>query len=182
MMAVMLERWRNCSDRERMMLAAGGVVAGASLVFVLVVDPLMAMLDRLDRQTHRKEKELRELVMLGQEYRAKRARLDQLESRMPTAEQHFSLLAFLEGAATTSLVRERITGMQPQVQTLAQGYQETAVDVRLEGVQLPELLGLLVAIEQAPHALHVRHLQIRPKFDNPVNLDATIRVLSHAKS
>ena len=79
-------------------------------------------------------------------------------------------------------VRERITGMQPQVQTLAQGYQETAVDVRLEGVQLPELLALLVAIDQAPHVLQVRRLQVRPKFDNPVNLDATLRVLSHAKS
>ena len=69
----------------------------------------------------------------------------------------------------------------PQVQALAQGYQETAVDLRLEGVQLPELLALLVAIDQAPYGLQVRHLQIRPKFDNPVNLDATVRVLSYAK-
>ena len=84
--------------------------------------------------------------------------------------------------ATTAQVRERITGMQPQVQTLAQGYQETAVDLRLEGVQLPELLALLAVIDQAPYDLHVRHLQIRPKFDNPVNLDATVRVLSYAKS
>jgi general secretion pathway protein M len=78
-------------------------------------------------------------------------------------------------------VREWITGMQPQVQSLAQGYQETAVDLRLEGVQLPELLALLVAIDQAPHDLQVRHLQIRPKFDNPAYLDVSIRVLSYAK-
>ena len=108
--------------------------------------------------------------------------LERVEGRMPASAAHFSLLAFLEGAATSAKLRDRITGMQPQVQSLAQGYRETAVDVRLEGVQLPELLELLVAIDQGPHALHVRHLQIRPKFDNPVNLDATIRVLSHAKS
>ena len=88
----------------------------------------------------------------------------------------------MEEAATAARIRERITGMQPQVQSLAQGYQETAVDLRLEGVQLPDLLALLVAIDQAPYDLQVRHLQVRPKFDNPVNLDATIRVLSYAKT
>lgn len=101
---------------------------------------------------------------------------------MPAAESHFSLLTFMEEAATTAQVRERITSMQPHVQSLAQGYQETAVDLRLEGIQLPELLAFLATIDQAPYDLHVRHLQIRPKFDNPVNLDATVRVLSYAKS
>jgi len=181
MIASLQERWRQWSDRERMVLAVGGLVVAAALLFVLVVDPLVVMLDRLDRQAQRKEKEIRELAVLGQEYQVKHARLERIESRMPASEAQFSLLAFLEEAANSVQVRERITGMQPQVQTLAQGYQETAVDVRLEGVQLPELLGLLVAIDQAPQALQVRHLQIRPKFDNPVNLDATIRVLSHAK-
>jgi general secretion pathway protein M len=164
-----------------MALMAGGVAVGVSLAFVLIVDPLIGMLDRLDRQATRKQKDLRELTVVAQEYQVKRARLERVESRMPAPDQHFSLLAFLEDAATSAHVRERITGMQPQVQTLAQGYQETAVDVRLEGVQLPDLLSLLVAIDQAPHALQVRHLQVRPKFDNPVNLDATLRVMSHAK-
>jgi general secretion pathway protein M len=176
------ERWRQLSSRERVTLLAGGVVIGASLVFVLIVDPLLGALERLDRQAHRKQKELQELAVVAQEYQARQARLARVESRMPKPEQHFSLLAFLEEAATSVHVRERITGMQPQVQTLAQGYQETAVDVRLEGVQLPELLALLVAIDQAPHALQVRRLQVRPKYDNPVNLDATLRVLSHAKN
>jgi general secretion pathway protein M len=181
MMSAWQDRWRQLSDRERWILIAGGVVVGASLIFVVAVDPLLNMLDRLDRQAHRKQKDLQELAVLAQEYQAKQARLAQIESRMPSPQQHFSLLAFLEEAAASAHVRERITGMQPQVQTLSQGYQETAVDVRLEGVQLPELLALLVAIDQDPHGLQVRHLQVRPKFDNPVNLDATLRVLSHAK-
>jgi general secretion pathway protein M len=159
----------------------GGIVAGLSLLFVLVIDPVLARLDRLERQALRKQKDIKELALLSREYAEKRARLAKVESRMPAADGQFSLLTFMEEAATAAHVRERIAGMQPQVQSLAQGYQETAVDLRLEGVQLPELLALLVAIEQAPYELHVRHLQIRPKFDNPVNLDATVRVLSYAK-
>jgi general secretion pathway protein M len=176
------ERWRQMSQRERTLVLGGGIVLGLSLLFILIVDPLLDTLDRLGRQEVRKQKELAELAVLGRAYLAKRDRLTLTESRMPEADSHFSLLTFMEEAATAAHVRERITSMQPQVQSLAQGYQETAVDLRLDGIQLPDLLALLVAIDQAPYDLQVRHLQIRPKFDNPVNLDATVRVLSYAKS
>jgi general secretion pathway protein M len=169
------------SQRERTMVLAGGIVVGLSLLFILIVDPLLDTFDRLERQAVRKQKDIVELAQLSQEYQAKKTRLTQAEQRMPAIDGQFSLMTFVEGAAVKTHVRERITGMQPQVQMLAQGYQETAVDLRLEGVQLPELLALLVAIEQAPYELHVRHLQVHPKFDNPVNLDATVRVLSYAK-
>lgn len=176
------ERWRQMSQRERTLVLAGGLVLGLSLLLVLIVDPLLDTLDRLERQEVRKQKELAELAVLGQAYLTKRDRLTLTESRMPGADSHFSLLTFMEEAATTAHVRERITSMQPQVQSLAQGYEETAVDLRLDGIQLPDLLALLVAIDQAPYDLQVHHLQIRPKFDNPANLDATVRVLSYAKS
>jgi general secretion pathway protein M len=38
-----------------------------------------------------------------------------------------------------------------------------------------------VAIEQAPYDVQVHHLQMKPKYDNPVNLDATLRIVTHAK-
>jgi general secretion pathway protein M len=182
MMQNFRERWHQMSKRERTLVMAGGIVLGLSLLFLLIVDPLLDKLDRLERQAVRKQKDLTELALLSQDYLAKRDRLAKIESRMPANDSHFSLLTFMEEAATTAQVRERITSMQPQVQSLAQGYEETAVDLRLDGINLPELLALLVAIDRAPYDLHVRHLQIRPKFDNPVNIDATVRVLSYAKS
>jgi len=181
MIQTVRERWQQMSQRERTIVLVGGIVVGLSLLFVVVVDPLLSTFDRLERQAVRKQKDIGELALLSQEYTSKRDRLAKAESRLPTPDGQFSLLTFMEEAATTAGVREWITAMQPQVQSLAQGYQETAVDLRLEGVQLPELLALLVAIDQAPYDLQVRHLQIRPKFDNPVYLDATVRVLSYAK-
>jgi general secretion pathway protein M len=175
------ERWTQLAPRERTILLIGSVVVVVSLLFVLVVDPLLTTMERLDRQSAKKQREGGELAVLGADYAGKRARLANAEKRMPATDAGFSLLAFIEEAANTAHVRERIAGMQPQVQALAQGYQETAVDLRLDGVSLPDLMALLLAIEQAPHELQVRHLQVRPKFDNPVNLDATVRVVSYAK-
>ncbi|MEY4704149.1 MAG: hypothetical protein RL042_345 [Nitrospirota bacterium] len=181
MMQMLKERWQQFSQRERTIVAAGGAVVAAALVFLVVIDPLMATLDKLDRQARRKTKDSQELALVAQEYVAKQARLAKLEQRMPSAAAQFSLLAFMEEAATTAQIRDRIVGLQPQAPVVVQGYQETAVDLRLDGVSLPQILALLVAIEQAPYDVQVHHLQMKPKYDNPVNLDATLRIVTHAK-
>lgn len=182
MMSMLQERWRHLATRERTIVVVGLTVVIASLLFLVVVDPLLARIDRLERQAMRKSKDRGELSLLAAEYAAKQTRLAKLEQRLPPADAPFSLLAFMEEAAASVQIRDRIVGMQPQQPTLLQGYQETSVDLRLDGVQLPQLLALLVALEQAPYDVQVRHLQIKPKYDNPVNLDATLRIVSYAKA
>jgi general secretion pathway protein M len=181
MMQMLKERWQHFSPRERIIVAAGGAMAAAALVFLLIIDPVMATIDKLDRQAKRKAKDSQELALVAQEYVVKQARIAKLEERMPSPPAQFSLLAFLEEATTTAQIRDRIAGMQPQAPIVVQGYQETAVDLRLDGVSLPQLLALLVAIERAPYDVQVHHLQLKPKYDNPVNLDATLKIVTYAK-
>lgn len=175
------ERWRQLAPRERVILVIGGIFVIGSLLFLLIVDPLLMKIDKLDRQAVRTSKERAKLAGLAADYTSKQARLTRLEQRIPPASGSFSLLAFMEEAATSVQIRDRIVGMQPQTPTITQGYQETAVDLRLDGIQLPQLLALLVALEQAPYDVQVHHLQIKPKYDNPVNLDATLRIVTYAK-
>ena len=181
MMQMLKERWQHFSQRERIIVSAGGAMLAAALVFLLIIDPLIATIDKLDRQARRKAKDSQELALVAQEYVIKQARIAKLEQRMPSPPAQFSLLAFMEEATTTAQIRDRIVGMQPQAPVVVQGYQETAVDLRLDGVSLPQLLALLVAIEQAPYDVQVHHLQMKPKYDNPVNLDATLRIVTYAK-
>jgi general secretion pathway protein M len=181
MMQMLKERWQHFSQRERLIVSAGGAMVAAALVFLLIIDPLMATIDKLDRQARRKAKDSQELALVAQEYVIKQARIAKLEQRMPSPPAQFSLLAFMEEATTATQIRDRIVGMQPQAPIVIQGYQETAVDLRLDGVSLPQLLALLVAIEQAPYDVRVHHLQMKPKYDNPVNLDATLKIVTYAK-
>src|SRR5215510_11332161 len=181
MIQTLTERWQHCSPRERVILFTGAAVLAASLVFLVIVDPLLSKLEKLDRQLNRKQKDIQELAVVAQAYTGKRAALTKLEQRMPPAEAQFSLLAFMEEATTTAQIRDRIVGMQPQAPVVVQGYQETAVDLRLDGVSLPQLLKLLVAIEEAPYDVQVHHLQMKPRYDNPVNLDATLKIVTYAK-
>ena len=181
MKQMLKERWQQFSPRERIIVAAGGALATAALVFLLIVDPLMATIDKLDRQARRKAKDSQELALVAQDYLLKQARMAKLEARMPSPPAQFSLLAFMEEATTTAQIRDRIAGMQPQAPIVVQGYQETAVDLRLDGVTLPQLLALLETIERAPYEVQVRHLQMKPKYDNPINLDATLKIVTYAK-
>ncbi len=179
MMQALTQRWKALSPRERVVVGAGAAVIGAALVFVAAVDPLLERLDRLERQASRKQRELREVATLGAEYAALRARLSALENRLPPPEAQFSLIAFVEEAASRTRVRERIVGMQPQPSTATHSYQETSVDLRLEGVPLSDLLALLVELEQAPYSVQVRHLKLKPKYDAPHLLEANLRVISY---
>ena len=95
MMAALQERWRHLAARDRMLLTMGGAVVVASLVFLLLVDPLLARIDRLERQTFRKSKDRIELSALAAEYALMQARLDKLEQRLPSGDGQFSLLAFM---------------------------------------------------------------------------------------
>jgi general secretion pathway protein M len=181
MIQMLKERWQHFSSRERIIVSAGGAMVAAALVFLLIVDPLLAWIDKLDRQAQRKAKDSHELALVAQDYVLKQARIAKLEERMPSPPAQFSLLAFMEEATTAAQIRDRIAGMQPQAPIVVQGYQETAVDLRLVGVSLPQLLALLAAIERAPYDVQVHHLQLKPKYDNPVNLDATLKIVTYAK-
>ncbi len=173
------QRWKTLSRRERFTIGIGAAVIGAALLFVGVVDPLLERQEVLERQAGRKQREIREIATLGAQYAALQARLSTLENRLPPPEAQFSLVAFAEDAAAHARVRERIVGMQPQPPAVMQSYQETSVDLRLDGVSLTDLLALLVELEQAPYDVQVRHLQIKPKYDAPYLLDANLRVVSH---
>jgi len=181
MMQMLKERWQHFSQRERIIVAAGGAVVAVAFLFLLIIDPLMATIDKLDRQARRKAKDSQELALVAQEYVVMQARIAKLEQRMPNPPAQFSLLAFMEEATTTAQIRDHIVGLQPQAPIVVQGYQETAVDLRLDGVSLPQILALLVVIEQAPYDVQVHHLQMKPKYDNPVNLDATLKIVTYAK-
>jgi general secretion pathway protein M len=181
MMQQLKERWQHFSSRERIIVAIGIAMVAAALVFLLIVDPLLASIEKLDRQAKRKAKDSQELALVAQDYMVKQARVAKLEQRMPGPTAQFSLLAFMEEATTEAQIRDRIAGMQPQAPIAVEGYEETAVDLRLDGVTLPQLLALLVAIKKAPYDVQVRHLQLKPKYDNPVNLDATLKIVTYAK-
>src|SRR5262245_55729336 len=105
MMQVLKERWHHFSQRERIIVVVGGAIVAATLVFLLIIDPLLSAIDKLDRQAKRRAKDSQELALIAQEYQVKQARIVKLEERMPVPPAQFSLLAFMEEATTRAQIR-----------------------------------------------------------------------------
>ncbi len=181
MKTMLYERWANLAGRERLLVAGGGLVAVASLLFALLVDPILERLDLLDRQIARQQRAMSELALVGAQYGDARTRLAQIEQRLKAGQGTFSLLPYLEEAAASAHVRDRIASMQLHPLPPAQGYKETAVELRLEGVLFQQLLALLVTLEDSPYLLHVTRLQIKPRFEAAHLLEATLLVSSYEK-
>jgi general secretion pathway protein M len=147
----------------------------------LIADPLMEQLDRLERKLVRLNKSKQEIARLAEEHQVVFGQLTRLEERMGQGGGGGSLLSFVETSATLAEVRQHISAMQPQESTVAEGYRETSVEVRLEGVQLPQLLALLSRLENAPQILTIKRVQVKPRYDQPHVLEAILLISSYEK-
>ncbi len=174
-------RWSALGSRERIMVLWGGVIAAAMVGYVFLVDPQLELARRYERQSVKKQREIQEIALLGAEYETLRTQLTKLEERLPSTNQRFSLLTFIEEASTGARLRDRVTGIQPQAQTIREGYRESTVEVSLDGTPLPQLLEFLVRIEQSPYGLRIPRWQIRPKYDQPSKLDVSLRIVAYEK-
>ena len=181
MTPLLQQRWGGLSSRERMVVIGLGIMMVAALFFTLVVDPLLDRIDLLDRQLGAKQRVLSQLAVVGADYMMARAQLAEFDQRIATGKGTFSLLSYLEEAASAAQVREQITAMQPQASISSHGYRETSAELRLEAVPFPQLLMLLVKLEDSPHLLQVKRLHVKPRIDAPRRFDANLMVSAYDK-
>ncbi len=175
------ERWASMSWRERTFVLAGLATVAVCLVWVVMIDPLIQELENLDRAIVRNQRILRDVDILGTEYVAVRGQLTQVEAKAVTGTVKFALLPYLEEVAGQTQVRDRVTSMEPHQLPPALGYRETAAEVRLEGVHMQQVLGFLSRLEQGPNMVRVKRLQLKPRFDTPHLMEATLRVSTYER-
>ena len=181
MMQMLKERWQHFSQRERIIVAAGGTLVAATLAFLLIIDPLMATIDNLDRQTRGKRKTARSLRSSRRNTWSSRRVLPSSNNACRSRRPSFHCWRSWRKRRR----RRRFVIASPacsrRLPSSFRAIRRPPSTFGSTGVSLPQILALLVAIEQAPYDVQVHHLQLKPKYDNPVNLDATLRIVTYAK-
>jgi general secretion pathway protein M len=153
----------------------------AALLFTLVIDPLLEKIDLLDRQLGAKQRAISQLAVVGTDYAMARAQLAEFDQRIMAGKRTFSLLSYLEEAASAAQVRDQITAMQPQASVSSHGYRKITAELRLEGVPFRQLLMVLVKLEDSPHLIQLRRLHVKPRLDAPHRFDASLTVSTYDK-
>ncbi|MBW2059105.1 MAG: type II secretion system protein M [Deltaproteobacteria bacterium] len=161
------------NPRERRTILAGGVSIVALLAYLLVVSPYMSAMERLDRRIARKTEELAEVLALQAEYLSLKEKAEALEKMVRSA-PGFSLLSFLENLAVKKGIKKQIAYMKPLVMPGNEKYQESSVEMKLEGLTLKELVEYLYQVEQSSQPIRIRRLNIVKRKGEPY-LDMTLQ-------
>lgn len=168
------------APRERLFVQLGAAALAATVLYG-IVSWVESAKGSLRHKITAKERELQQIQELRQTYLQLRQQTDLLTSHLSSRPKDFSLFSFLEGAGSKTVTREKILAMAPSSKTIGTEYVEDSVEMRLSGVSLSQVIGLLYEVENASTPLRVSRIQMKKRFNEPHNFDVTL-VISSVKS
>lgn len=169
------------SQRERLILLAGGFFLLVVLGWFAVISPYRQAMATLDGKIAARQNQLEDLRGLQQQYLQLKQSLEQAERRMDQATT-FSIFAFMENLAARHVDRANLVSMRPQPAAEREGFREESVEIKLDRVGLGQLVGLLQDMETAESPLQVKSLRIKTRFDDKRRLDSVLTVAAYGRS
>lgn len=130
-------------------------------------------LDRFDRKIESARNELGKLNVSLQEYHELEAQLQKLKPQ-GTSTPTRNLISTVEAATEQVSARSQLSYVRPQPDKDREGLTEEGVEIKLEKLQLHQLVELLYQFDQSDQMLKVSQLRVRTRFDNPEQLDTSI--------
>jgi general secretion pathway protein M len=162
--------------RDKLVIIAGGVAVALLLLYRLGLSPALERLRTLDRLVATKERELHQMKTFQDTYVAQKHLMEEVNRSLAQRGQDFAIFSFLEDLASKAGMKDNIIYMKPALTTPGELFRESSVEMRLEGIALPQLTRYLYDIERAPQLLRVRRMHIKPRPANPDLLDVTFQV------
>jgi|GEM_PF-3313934 len=136
-------------------------------------------LDRVERKTTTARNELLQFHESLVRYRTLESELQDFAPHA-AAEVDSNLIAKVENATQQVGARSQLLYVRPQPDKVRGNIIEKGVEIKLEKLQLQQLVELLYQFENTEQKLMVSQLRVRPRFDMPEQLD-TVMTLSHFK-
>ena len=178
----MIERIKNLSQRERILVGGAALFIFGLVIYFLFVSPALERSRLLSRLISQKEREFKELLLLKEEYDILKASEDEIVRRLSTGEGTISPLSHLEQLAQKAKLREQIQQMKPLAPIANPRYVVTPVQLRFKGTGLQQLIVYLYEIENASVPFQIKRLKIRPTARSAGRLDVTLEILTFSVS
>lgn len=172
----MFDLLRRLSPRERNLVLAASIIISCALLYGLIVDPLVSRQRYYETRIQNTVNDLMEFRVLAAKYRETEASFKDLEEKISSSKSDSSLLSSIEGNARKLGLADRIASMKPFTNDLESGMVQTSVEIRIEKINLRELVDLLESVRQSGTVVRTGRLRIKTRFDDPKLLDATILV------
>jgi general secretion pathway protein M len=174
--------FQRMSSRERALMGAAVATACILGFYTLVWEPLTENRVRAERLIESRQDDVAEIKRMRLEYMELLTRLEVSRNIIDTKniDSDFSLFPHIESTVSAVLGgREKIRSMSPKTKAINDAYREEAVELRLDGITLDQLVDMMVRIEKGKHPLRVTRLQIKKRRRDTQQFDvmATVSML-----
>ena len=168
--------WNNLSPRERLLCGAAGGCTVFVILFMGIVQPVIALSNNIEHRVEAAEQQLVVMNRLRRQYDVVSTSLTKVEERIRANHEKRNLLTLLESLAASSSIR--VDSMEERKAQDDAKFKETRVEVKLKRVSLQDTVTYLHAIESSDRLLTVKSLRIKNRTDKSNLLDVTFHVSS----
>ena len=167
------------SPKEKQAVAGGILVLAALVLIQFVIRPTNREIARAQANVADSDKALQDLRVLSAECLLLKGDLDRVHERIARQKGDVGALSVLEAMENEcGLTQRNVSYMKPEQPAVADGYAQTKITIRLEGISEEQMKQLLKRIQSADLPMSVRSLEVTTSQKTPTLLDATIEVVS----
>lgn len=176
-------RYQKLEPRERVLVQIAGGLFGIFLLYNLIYVPIVDLSSGLEDKIVQRQHDLVEVRRLAGTYA-------QLKSDLANAEKHtvplgkdFSLFSVVEASMTKSIGREKIGSITPgSDRKLADGFIEYSVVLKLNNVNLAQLVDALYGINSLSMPIGVSNIRIQRRTQDTHSYDVDLTCVALAKN
>ena len=174
----MKEYWDKLPRNQRVALLTGAAVLILGLFVQLVAFPLYDARERAKRSIGVNEKILQQLGPLWIEYRVLKEGAQAVQQILARRPVDFTLFSYLEKKTGEAGVKPNVKYINPSRASVAGGYEETSVDLKLEKITLKQLVNFLYMVESREDLIALRKIAVAKVKEDPEYLNATIQIVT----
>lgn len=150
--------------------------AVAFLIACAVVYALYLATASKESRVAAKRAELAAFDKLRDEYSTGLSIVAPLEKKLNQTRPGRPVGSIIEEMASGIGIKKNVASFKPLETRSDKGYEQSGVEVKLEGVTLNQLMNLIYGMERHESLLLVREFSMKSRFDNPDLFDARLQV------
>ncbi|MDO8432964.1 MAG: type II secretion system protein GspM [Candidatus Binatus sp.] len=176
-------RYQKFEPRERLLVRIAAGLFGAFILYNVVYLPIVGIGAGLNDKIEQRQRDLSSIRRLAANYAALKGDLASAEHRTVPDNRDFSLFSVLEASLTSSLGHDKIASITPgSDRKLTDGFTEHSVQLKLQNVDLAQLVGALYAIGSMSQPVGISALRIQRRSENTHAYDVDLTCIALARN
>jgi type II secretory pathway component PulM len=176
-------RYQKLESRERILVQIAAGLVGVFLIYNLIYVPIVDLSSGLQDKIVQRQQDLAEVHRLAATYAQLKANLASAERHTVPLGKDFSLFSVVEASMTKSVGRQKIGSITPgSDRKLADGFTEFSVQLKLDDVNLAQLVDALYGINSLSMTIGVSNIRIQRRTQDTHSYDVDLTCVALAKN